>query len=365
MRAAVYRGPHQLVCAELPAPLPADSEVLLDVIAAGICGTDVRIYKGEHRAAQPGRVPGHEIVGRVVAAAGTLPDGLSAGDIVFVAPNLGCGACRWCGRGQENLCPQTGALGITLDGGFAEQVAVPARAVARGNLIRLAGADAAGETWAHAVLAEPLACVLRGQAKVGIEPGDSVLVSGGGPVGLLHVALAKARGAGLVVCSEPSPIRRDAALRAGATQVIDPTAASVTEVVADLTAGAGVDVVITAAPVHALQAQALELAATGGRVLYFGGLPKSRPSVELDTNHLHYKELTLVGTTASNVEDCRRAVDLITTGVVDTTWMVSHRFDLTDVAAAIRLAQDPAALKVQVSGVLPPIGDSTEGGKTR
>lgn len=352
MRAAVFAGPGQVVTRQVPEPRPGPGDVVLEVTAAGVCGTDVRIWKGEHRAAQPGRAPGHEIVGRVLS--GDLPDGLAVGDLAFVAPNIGCGHCRWCGRGQENLCPTTEALGITMDGGFAERVVVPARAVARGNVIRLAGPDDDADDWAHAVLAEPLACVVRGQGKVGIEPGDAVLVAGGGPVGLLHVALAKARGAGVLVCSEPSPVRREAALRAGATRVVDPTAEPLPDRVAELTGGAGMDVVVTAAPVHALQAQALELAATGGRVLFFGGLPKSRPTVELDTNHVHYKELLVAGTTASTVEDCRRAVDLVTRGVVDTTWMVSHRYGLADFEPAIAAAQDPTALKVLVSAALDP-----------
>lgn len=351
MRAAVFTGPGQVVAREVPEPSPGPGDVVLEVTAAGLCGTDVRIWKGEHRAAQPGRVPGHEIVGRVLS--GDLPDGLATGDLVFVAPNIGCGHCRWCGRGQENLCPTTEALGITMDGGFAERVVVPARAVARGNVIRLAGPDEDADGWAHAVLAEPLACVVRGQGKVAIAPGDSVLVAGGGPVGLLHVALAAARGAGAVVCSDPSPVRREAALRAGATHVVDPRSESVPDHVARLTGGTGVDVVVTAAPAHELQAQALEVAATGGRVLFFGGLPKSRPTVELDTNLVHYKELLVVGTTASTVEDCRRAVDLVTRGVVDTTWLVSHRYGLADVDAAIAAAQDRTALKVLVSPLSP------------
>lgn len=344
MLAVTYQGPQQMAVAEHAQPVLAAGDVLITILAAGVCGTDVRVYKGEHRAAQPGRIPGHEIVGRIEQAAGPLPGGLSVGDAVFVAPNLGCGACRWCGRGQENLCPATQALGLTLDGAFAQQMVVPARAVARGNLIKLApDADPVA-----LVLAEPLACVVRGQGKLGVTAGDVVLVAGGGPVGLLHVALAKATGAGAIVCSEPSATRRQAALRAGATHVIDPTTEDLPGLVRCVSDGRGADLVVTAAPVHALQAQALELAATWGKVLYFGGLPKSRPTVELDTNLLHYKELTIAGTTASTVEDCRRAAALIDAGLVDVGWMVSHRFGLAQFDQAIAAAQNPGALKVVV-----------------
>jgi L-iditol 2-dehydrogenase len=313
------------------------------VVSAGVCGTDVRIVKGEHSAYADGvgRVPGHEIVGRVTDA-GALPPGLTPGDLVFVAPNIGCGTCRQCVQGNENLCATTEAIGITLDGGFADNVVVPARAVKRGHLIRLddtVSADAA-------VLIEPLACVLHGQDKVDVRAGDTVLVGGGGPVGLLHIALAKARGAPLIICSEPSPDRRAAARTAGATVVTAP--GDVDSAVADVTDGAGADVVITAAPAHALQAAALHLAASAGRVLFFGGLPRSRPTVELDTNAIHYKELAVFGTSASTLDDCRRAAELVQRGRIELELMVSDRVGLTDFAQAIAKVQDGAARKVVI-----------------
>jgi len=258
MRAVVYRGPRDLVVADVgPRPLGA-GDVRVAVDSAGVCGTDVRIFKGEHSgfANGTGRVPGHEVVGRVSEVGqGVSPPGVAVGDVVFVAPNIGCGVCAQCRRGNENLCPATEAIGISLDGGFAESVLVPARAVEHGNLIPLGSVSPdAG------VLIEPLACVLRGQDKVDVHEGDTVFVAGAGPVGLLHVALARTRGAALVICSEPSAVRRAAAQRAGAVVVVDPTTADPQESVAAATGGLGADVVITAAPVHALQSAALHLA---------------------------------------------------------------------------------------------------------
>src|SRR5665647_2948144 len=140
MRAVVYRGPRDLVVADVgPRPLGA-GDVRVAVDSAGVCGTDVRIFKGEHSgfANGTGRVPGHEVVGRVSELGqGVSPPGVAVGDVVFVAPNIGCGVCAQCRRGNENLCPATEAIGISLDGGFAESVLVPARAVEHGNLIPL------------------------------------------------------------------------------------------------------------------------------------------------------------------------------------------------------------------------------------
>jgi len=346
MRAVVYRGPRDLVVAEVDERPLGRGDVRVAVESAGVCGTDVRIFKGEHSAYANGigRVPGHEVVGRVCEIGpGPVAPGVAVGDVVFIAPNIGCGVCVRCRRGNENLCPTTRAIGISLDGGFGESVIVPAQAVERGNLIPLPSVSPD-----DGVLIEPLACVLRGQDRVDVHKGDTVFVAGAGPVGLLHIALARTRGAAHVICSQPSARRRDAALRAGASVVIDPNTADVQDAVAEATGGAGADVVITAAPVHAVQAVGLHLAACSGRVLFFGGLPKSRPTVELDTNLIHYKELLVAGTTASTLDDCRRAAQIVSDRQIELDWMVSDRYNLEDFAAAIQRAQDPAALKVIV-----------------
>lgn len=347
MRAVTYRGPHELVVEEHEDRPLAPGEVRVAVESAGVCGTDVRIYKGEHSAyAQAtGRIPGHEIVGRIAeSTVDELNDGLAVGDLVFVAPNIGCGRCLQCVTGNENLCPETDGIGITLDGGFAEHLVVPARAVEAGNLIPLDE----GCKVDTAVLIEPLACVLRGQDKIQVQAGDTVLVAGGGPVGLLHIALASSRGASQVICSEPSPARREAATTAGATTVVDPTSVDLATAVSDATEGLGVDVVITAAPIHALQRAAIGLAAPRGRILFFGGLPKSQPTVELDTNTVHYKELLLAGTTASSLSDCQAAAELVARGDIQLDWMISAVRSLEHFADAVDKVQDASELKVVV-----------------
>jgi L-iditol 2-dehydrogenase len=240
------------------------------------------------------------------------------------------------------LCRQTQGIGITRDGGFAEQVTIPAPAVERGNLIKLESTiDPISAT-----LIEPLACVLRGQQKVDVRVGDTVLVAGAGPVGLLHIALASASGASLIVCSEPSERRRDAAIRAGATDAVDPLNVDITEYIADLTGGAGIDVVITAAPVAQLQTMAVELAAVGGRVLFFGGLPKTRPTIEINSNTVHYREISIWGTTASTNENCREAATLINRRVLDLAWLITDILPIADYASAINKVQDTSAIKV-------------------
>lgn len=345
MKVVSYDGPKSLRVEDRPDPDLHSGQARVAVEGCGVCGTDVRIFKGEHSAYEhaTGRVPGHEIVGRVVELAPDAQiDEVGVGDRVFVAPNIGCGKCPLCATGNENLCAQTQGIGITCDGAFADHLIVPDGAVRNGNLIPLAPTIHP----ATGTLIEPLACVLRGQQKVNIGLGDTVLVAGGGPVGLLHVALAEASGASFVICSEPSPERRAAATRAGAAHVIDPTQDDPADVVADLTGGAGLDVVVTAAPVHAIQTSAIELAGRGGRVLFFGGLPKSHPTVEIDSNIIHYRELIVAGTTASTNANCRDAAALVNEGVLELDWMISDLVSLDHAVEAIDKVQDAIALKV-------------------
>jgi L-iditol 2-dehydrogenase len=344
VQALVYRGAHHLEVQPRPVRQLRAGEVRVDVTSAGVCGTDVRIVKGAHSAytGVDNRVPGHEIVGLVSEIApGTTTDA-TVGDIVFVAPNIGCGACAFCVRGAENLCARTEALGITLDGGFAQQVVVPAAAVANGNLIRLSP-ELRPDT---ATLLEPLACVVRGQDKVMVAGGDRVVVAGCGPIGLLHVALARARGADLIIASDRSPIRRAAAEKAGADVSVDWGTTDPEQVVADLTGHTGADVVIAAAPSADLQAAALRIAAPQGRVLLFAGLPKTQPATQLDTNLIHYKELLMTGTTASTLSDCRRAVTLLEQQLPNLDWLITDVFSLDQAVSAVDQAQNRSALKV-------------------
>lgn len=332
MRVLAYRGPRSLVVEERPTPEAAAGEVVLRVDACSICGTDLRIFAGAHRAfAEPtGKVPGHEIVGTVVQA-GTGADARE-GARFFVAPNYGCGRCRACVRGDVNLCDTPRSLGITDDGGFAELLRLPRELVEQGNLLPLADDVDAGA----AAIAEPLACALRGSRACEIATGDTVIVFGAGPIGLFHVALARIAGASDVLVCEPNPERRERALAWGATGGY----ASGAEV------PGGADVVIVAVAAPAVQQRALELAGNRGRINFFAGLPRDGSRVELDTNLIHYKELIVTGTTASTNVECRDALDLILSKDIDTASMIGDRFDLASAGDAFSAAASGNSLKV-------------------
>ncbi|MGD0580301.1 MAG: alcohol dehydrogenase catalytic domain-containing protein, partial [Bryobacteraceae bacterium] len=237
MIAVVYHGPENLRVEQRPTPSAGAGEMVLRVDYASICATDLRILQGAHRKFGPGtvRVPGHEVAGTIAELGSGVGRGYRAGQRVFVAPNVGCGRCRQCKRGQNNLCASYDALGITLDGAFAEFMRVPAAFIEQGNVIPF---DQALDGAAVA-LAEPFACVLHGQQRLRIGSDDVVLILGAGPIGVMHVLAARAAGAKKILVSEQSPERLRTAAAAGVDRVVNFRVESLPDVVAEETHGRG------------------------------------------------------------------------------------------------------------------------------
>jgi L-iditol 2-dehydrogenase len=345
MLAAVYHGPNDLRIEDRPLPEIGPDDALIKVVSTSICGTDMRILHGEHRKYPPGtvRIPGHEVIGDLVSQ-GANVKGLEIGQRVFVAPNMGCGHCQQCISGNNNRCANYNALGITLDGAFAEYMRVPAAAIRQGNLIPVSRAiDPAA-----AALIEPLACVYRGQEAIRIRPGDVVLVIGAGPIGVMHALLAQTRGAGRVIVSELVPERVEQARRIGVDRVVDSREEDLVAIVTEETSGEGADAVIVAAPAHKAQEMALELAAIGGRINFFGGLPKDQPTIHFNSNLVHYKELVVTGTSACSTNDCRHAAAIVESKRIDLSKLVGQRFPLTSAGEAFKAVEAGKTLKVVI-----------------
>lgn len=345
MLTAVYYGPDDLRLEKREKPDIGADEAVLKVVCAGICGTDLRILHGEHRKYSKGtvRIPGHEVVGDIVAV-GSNVTGLETGQRMVVAPNFGCGHCRQCVTGNNNLCANFGGIGITLDGAFAEYMRIPAPLILQGNLIPI---DSELDP-AAAALIEPFACVLRGQEPLQIGPDDVVLVVGAGPIGVMHVMLARLQGARRVIVSELSAARLPQVLKLGADRGVNVAEEDLAQIILEETDGQGADVIITAAPAHKAQEDALRLAAIGGRINYFGGLPKGHPTITFDSNLVHYKELIVTGTTACSTRDCWRAAEIVKAGRIDLTQVVGERYALQDIHSALEAAENRNALKIVV-----------------
>ena len=344
MIAAVYHGPEDLRVEQFPTPSAGPGEIVLRVDYASICATDLRIFRGAHRKYGPGtvRVPGHEVVGTIVEIGGVVARSYAVGQRVFVAPNVGCGQCRQCERGQNNLCANYDAIGITLNGAFAEFMKVPAPFLEQDNLIPF---DSALDG-AVVALAEPLACVLRGQQALGLRSEDLVLIMGAGPIGIMHILAARAAGVEKILVSEHSPERLVLAKSAGADRVVNFGTESLPDIIAAETQGRGADAIVVAAGVRDAVEAAPNLAAAGGRINLFGALPSGGTGVQLDANLIHYKELIVTGTTGCSTDDCRRSMALITSGKTDLSNLISGRYGLDRALEAFAAARAGHVLKV-------------------
>jgi L-iditol 2-dehydrogenase len=344
MRAAVFHEPGRISVEDVPVPVLGPGDLLVKVRAASICGTDLRIMRNGHFKLPAGRprVLGHETAGRVVEVGGD-DTGFAVGDRVSVTPNVGCGRCRWCRQGLNNMCADYDAFGITLDGGFEEYLRVPALAVARGNVFRLPDAL----SYDDAALVEPFSCCVRGQAALQIGVEDVVVVVGTGPIGLFHIMLAKLSGASRVIASNWTAPRLEAAKAAGADVVVEAQREDLAAVVAEVTEGRGADVVITCVSSPEIQSQAVDLLGTHGRANFFAGLGADG-KVPVDTNRLHYRGITLTGTTGSSNADYERALRLAGDGRVSFRGLVSRTFPVDDIHAALEHASSGLGMKAMV-----------------
>lgn len=339
MKAAVHHGPGRLTVDEIPTPAVGAGDVLVGARAASICGTDMRIHRSGHRRIADGqsRVLGHEIAGLVIEA--DAVSGFHPGDRVSVVPNLGCGTCRECRLGLNNMCADHDAFGITMDGGFAEYVHVPARAVMRGNLVRLPSAV----SYVAGALIEPFSCCYRGQRQVGVGYEDVVVIVGAGPIGACHVMLARLAGASRIIVSDLVTTRLQLAASLGADVTVGPDSDLETIVRAE-TGGRGADVVITTVSSPDVQSSAVRLLAPMGRLNLFAGLSPDAPAA-IDTNLVHYRALLVTGTTGSSYADYAAAMRIVGEGRVDLEAIASATFPVERIHDAIDHAASGAGMK--------------------
>ena len=346
MKVARFYEPGDIRLEDMPEPTPGAGEVKLRVRACSTCGTDVKIFRFGHHHIVPPRVIGHEIAGEIVELGANVDAQWAVGDRVQVIAAIPCGQCDYCRRGWRTICPNQESMGYHYDGGFAEYMVVPAKVLAVDGLNRIP----AGLSYVEASIAEPLACVLNGQeiARVGKDD-DTVVVVGAGPIGCLHVRLAKARGAHRVVLVELNPERlRMSAERVHPDVAICSADVDAVDEVRKLTNGNGADVIITAAASGKAQEDALQMAARRGRISFFGGLPKDNPVIQLDSNLVHYRELTIVGVNGSSPAHNRQALELIASGAVPVADLVTHRMPLSYVPRAIQTVANGEAIKVTI-----------------
>jgi len=343
MKALIFEGPNRMNVKDVASPELQDGDLLLKVKACLICGTDIRIYEG--RKTKDVRMPsilGHEFSG-VVAETGSKIDRFKVGDFISVAPVIPCLTCYSCKHGYENLCLNRTAFGYEYDGAFAEFVRIPKVAVKAGIVYHVSGEI----PFEYLALAEPIACCINGQRNSQIKFRDTVVIIGAGPIGFVHILLAKASGAGTVICSEPNGIRRNLAKKIGADIVVDPKVEDLSEIVMNHSKGMGADVVIMAIGNPSIVNQTIDLVRKRGTVNFFAGFSVGdMPSV--DVNKIHYKEIQITGTSASTRKDHELALNLIENKIIDVSELLSYRYSLKNAVEAFSMAKRGEGMKVAI-----------------
>jgi L-iditol 2-dehydrogenase len=345
LKVARFYAPGDLRIEETPVPEPGPGELLVRVRACGTCGTDAKILSFGHHHLVPPRVLGHEVTGEVEEL-GRGAEGYSRGDRVQMIAAIPDGECFECRHRSMSVCSNQESIGYHYDGGFAEWLVVPAKVLKVNGLNQIPPAT----SFEEAAVTEPLACVLNGQELVGVTADDVVVVIGAGPIGCLHVRLARARGASQLVLVEKSPSRLEmSAERVSPDAVIDTTKDDAVDAVLKLTRGRGADVVITAAASGRAQEEAVGMAARGGRISFFGGLPKEDPFIKLDSNLVHYRELRIVGANGSTPAQNTQALGLISAGDVPVADLITDVLPLDRVHDAIEAVRVGNSIKVVVT----------------
>lgn len=320
MKAAVYHGPGDLRVEEVPVRKLKDNEVKIQVKYCGICGTDIHIFHGDGGCCDvtPPLVPGHEFSG-VVAEVGAGVKAVKVGDRVTGDPNDMCGECYFCKNGMQHFCKNNIGIGTTVDGGFAEYVIMREKQVYKVS-------DEL--SFIEAAMAEPISCCLHGIDLCNIKAGDTVLVMGGGPIGMIMMQLAKNAGASKVIMSEPVEEKREQALKLGATKTIDPLHEDVEAVLAEYCENVNV-VIECVGNVHT-QADAVRFAGKGATIMYFG-LAAPEESFPIRPDDIFKKELHITSSYI-NPYSFERAIQILESGTVELESLITNVVPLDDIA---------------------------------
>ncbi|MFQ6028477.1 MAG: zinc-binding dehydrogenase [Dehalococcoidia bacterium] len=327
MRQILLEQPRHLVLAEAPIPTPASNDLLVEVKAAAICGTDQRIYNGNPPVSYP-RVPGHEVTG-VVHSVGTGVTAFCAGDRVVINPNLDCNNCERCLLGRENLCVDAKLLGRDVDGTLREFLTI--------DQIR-AFKLPAWLSFEEGTLLQPLSTVVHAQVRTEIKATESVVVLGLGAAGLMHVQVSKLAGAYPVIAVGRSRWKLELAEQMGADLLVDAGQEDPVAQVRRLTGGPGADVTIESAGTPETLHQSIEMTKPGGRVMGFG--ISSQPLPSLDLYRMYLKEMTLIFARGTTRADFHRTVALVESSRLNLKPLVTQQYPLAETPLAFKFAEE-------------------------
>ena len=338
MKAAVVYGKNDIRIEEYPTPQAGPGEMVVKVKASGICATDIKTLLGQGLPKNLPTILGHEVVGEVFQC-GAGVSGFAAGERVAVYPIAVCGECPFCRQGRHNLCDREFGLGHGIDGGFAEYVRLPRQIIAIGGVVKIPDQL----SYDRAVMTEPLSCALAALRANRVRQGDTVLIIGAGPMGLIHLKVNKWAGARVIV-ADLLENRLAVAQQMGADACIHSGRENIKDAVNRLTGSAGAEAVVISLGIPEIIEQCLFLVRKGGTVNIFGGPPAGQP-ISVDPRWLHYNEINLTGTFAATPDDFRRSLELIAAGSITVDDLISDRFSLDTMLTAVERAKNQEMIR--------------------
>ena len=346
MKALRFYAPEDVRLEDVPEPVCGADEIKIRVKNCSTCGTDVKILHNGHVNITRTTTMGHEVAGEIVEIGSAVGGSFAVGDRVQCIAAVPCGECYECGKGWMEVCQNQTSVGYQYDGGFAEYMIVPHAVLKVDGLNKIP--DNVGYDEASA--AEPFACAINAQEQMGIEEGDFTVVFGAGPIGCMHIRIARGvHKVGKVALVDINAERLQ--MSADAVQpdyIINSAEEDVVAKVLELTDGRGADVIITATPAKVTQEQAIAMAARNGRISFFGGLPKNDPVIACDSNLVHYRQLHIHGANGSSPRHNKAALQYISTGQVPVKDLITRHIPLSDVLDAFGIVQRGEAIKVTV-----------------
>lgn len=338
MKAAVFKDVENIVVEQMPIPECPDGGVLIKVFACGICGGDVRNYHNGLKGGVKNQIMGHEIAGEIVE---TKSSRFTIGDRVALAPDVSCGTCWYCKRGLVNLCVSHKMLGTHFPGGYAQYIPLPLEVLSRGFIEKIP----ADMSYDHAAFAETASAVIACHNYNNTSLGDTVVIIGDGPVGCLHIEVARARGAAKIILIGMDKLSL-AEKFAPDHLFKNDKPAEVVEKIRQLTDGIGADIVICAVPTVFVQQQALEMVRKRGKMVIYGGVPKTKEMSSLNSNLIHYNEITVVGAFSYPATGLADAISAIYSKKINADMYISAKVSLEDVVRGMKMVETGEALKV-------------------
>lgn len=344
MRAAVFKEAGRMAVEELPIPECGEDGLLVKVHACGICGSDIRNFQSGLKDGIKNQIMGHEIAGEVVEA-GRNVKRFRPGDRVALAPDVSCGQCWYCRRGLINLCENHRMLGTHFPGGYAQYLAVPPEVLSHG----FAEPIPEGMDYDQAAFAETCAAVLACQERINVRMGQTIVIIGDGPVGCIHCETARARGAAQVILVGRGKLKLAARFEPDVMLRGDRPEEELIEEVRERTGGLGADAVICAAPAVEIQREALAMVRKRGIVVIYGGAPKGSHMTSLDSNLIHYGEITVTGAFSYPKTGLRDALAALEAGQIHGERYLNGRVGLDGIVEGMEMVKHAQALKVIVA----------------